>query len=238
VGYAPNLDKTQKRNECRRTGLILDAGVLSESAKCNTGVVDELQRWAYQEPSCPADIFERGACLIEGTGSPPHEANARALAEHGFASWAMLADAHRVHILAQLRALAPSDGDCVQRLLTATLAFLDTAHWHEAIQIGWTMTELFGVLPVAPVGRVDGHGLVPSIALSQLPGGEIVSIEDHGAVMQFRSGSCLTFYRGKPAIDHAVPWWTCEEITGLGDGTGRSKTVGVHACVPIAVPGQ
>jgi hypothetical protein len=216
----------------------LTTKVLEELASCKADVVVELHRWSTKEPCCPADIFERGACLIEGTGSQPHEADARALAEHGFASWAMLAQAHRTHILAKLHGLPPSDGACVQRLVRTTRAFLNTNHWHEAIRAGWTMIELFGVLPNAPVLRVDGHGLVPSIALSQLPGGEIVSIENHGAVMQFRSGSRLTFYRGKPAIDHAVPWWACEEITGRADGTRRTTTAGVHACVPIGVSGQ
>jgi hypothetical protein len=236
AGVTLDLDDHDVLYRGPRTTLTTKA--LEELASCKADVVVELNRWSALEPCCPADIFERGAGLIESTGAPPHEADARALAEHGFASWAMLAQAHRTHILAQLHRLAPSDRVRFQRLVTVTRVFLDTSHWHKAIQLGWTMVELFGVLPHAPVVRVDGHGLVPSLALSNLAGGHIVSIEDHGAVMQFRSGSRLTFYRGKPAIDHAVPWWTCEEITGRADGTRRTTTAGVHSCVPTPVSGQ
>ena len=227
------LDLEDGNVRCCGPRATLTTQVVEELVSCKADILVELQRWSAQEPCCPADIFE-----IVGARLPSHEATARTLTEYGFASWAILAHAHRTHILAQMRGLAMSDSVHVQRLVTATRAFLDTSHWHEAIQLGWTMTELFGVLPVAPVVRVDGHGLVPSIALSKLAGSEIVSIEDHGAVMQFQSGSPLTYYRCEPAIDHAVPWWACQEITGAADGTGRSTTVGVHACVPIAVSGQ
>lgn len=198
--------------------------VLDELSSFKPDVVVELHRWSAQEPCCPADIFERGAYLIESTGSLPHEADARALAEHGFSSWAMLAQAHRTHILAKLHGLPPSDGVRVQRLVTTTRAFLDTGHWQKAIQMGWTMIELFGVLPVAPVVRVDGHGLMPSIALSKLAGSEIVSIEDHRAVMQFRSGSRLTLYRCERAIDYAVPWWECTAIIDQPDRIAACKS--------------
>lgn len=134
-------------------------------------------------------------------------ADARAPADHGTTQWSAVADSHREHILARLDALPPASNDDGRRLLEITRSFLDSEHWPAAVAMGWSLLELFGIDPSAPLTCLDGHGLVTGLALSRLKGGCLETFAEHQAAIRCRSGSKVTYRRGSVAPDAAVPWW-------------------------------
>jgi hypothetical protein len=164
---------------------------------------------------CPSDVAERSTLIAEGDGCDPVAADARALDEHGYVSWSSLASAHRDRILAQLAKLPPPTDTHGHRLLHATRAFLESAYWELAVKLGWSLAELFGINPHAPLHYLGGEGLVTGLALSKVPGGRLVAIAEGHAIIQFRSGSTLTYRRFMPAMDTAVVWWECPALIGL-----------------------
>ena len=98
-----------------------------------------------------------------------------------------------------------------------TLAFVGTAHWVDAIRLGWPLVELFGINPHAPLVRVDGQGLVSGLALSRLNGGRLEAIAEDRATIRYRSGSQLTWRRGAVGLDAAELWWRCLSLIGGAD---------------------
>lgn len=70
----------------------------------------------------------------------------------------------------------------------------------EAIRLGWTAEDAFGVHPEAPGARVDCMGLVPLIS-----GGEVVSILADRASITMPGGSTLTYLR-RPRPAAVVLW--------------------------------
>jgi hypothetical protein len=80
--------------------------------------------------------------------------------------------------------------------------------------MGWPLLELFGINLYAPVVRVDGQALVPSLALSSMIGGRIKTIAQDHATIRYRSGSLLTYRCGMPGLDASVLWFECPEIIG------------------------
>ena len=109
---------------------------------------------------------------------------ARALAEAGHRGWSDLADAHRIEIEHQLAMLPPASTDHGRRPLKVTIAFLGTAHRHQAIRHGWPLIELFGICPRAPLVRIERRGLVSGLTLSKMNGGQLETIhEDHAAIL-------------------------------------------------------
>jgi hypothetical protein len=74
-------------------------------------------------------------------------------------------------------------------------------HWGlEAIRLGWTGLDLFGVHPDAPAARYDAMGLVPL-----LRGDAVVSMTSISAGIAPRSGGRLTYLR-RPRVGSVLPW--------------------------------
>ena len=128
------------------------------------------------------DEFEERAALIEYGASVP-----RAWAE-GFA---------------RLNCVNPIDGfspEAWRHLIDDSGVFLD--RWSgEAVGLGWTVADVFGVDPTAPAARFDRMGLVPLIR-----GGAVVAIDANSATIQTRTGGTLRYRRANVAGE-AAPLW-------------------------------
>jgi hypothetical protein len=119
--------------------------------------------------------------------------------------------------------------DEASRLASATLEFLATDHFREALRLEWTDVQLFGVCPAAPWVRVESWGLITGLALSphnrldsqgryhktKLDGG----LDTTGAMTITPTGSRFRFDRFHIGLDLAVPWW---ELCVLHDGTSKA----------------
>jgi hypothetical protein len=129
---------------------------------------------------------------------------------------------HKAELLAALRLPIPDEWLAgVARLRTMPVpAGLPAAWWRlllratdgfgpwagRAAALGWSTTDVFGVLPVRPLERVDGWGLVPAMG-----GKEIVALTDTGAWLRTRTGALQSFTRrDRPG---AVPLWQLPERT-------------------------
>lgn len=159
-------------------------------------------------PPCPAEVAERSAII----GEERPYAEAAALACHGLASWKALAEAHRVEIGVVLERLPPPSGWDGEALLRLTRSFLASAWFGQAVALGWSMLELFGINPHAPVSRVGEWGLVVTLSLTIDPGAEIESIAEDSAIIRSRSGAQITYPRFMPAMNACELWWKCTEI--------------------------
>ena len=176
---------------------------------------DDLLRF-LRLASCPAsasDIAERSAILEHDGGLFRQQADARALSEHGYATWDDLANAHRYAIrehFATLPRLAPQ-GD---KLRKGTLRFLNGEWFVSALTHGWDTLELFGVLAGVPV-RHEYHGLVPAMIMSPHPGVCLASVDDASAQFKYRSGSVLIYRRLslRQNLGVVAPWWNCPVLT-------------------------
>lgn len=73
-----------------------------------------------------------------------------------------------------------------------------------AAALGWSTTDVFGVLPVKPLERVDGWGLVPA-----LRGAEVVALTATSARLRTRTGGLQSFVRRVRL--GAVPIWQLPE---------------------------
>jgi hypothetical protein len=96
---------------------------------------------------------------------------------------------------------------------TAALTFARQWLW-QAIRLGWTPLELFGLHAVAPAARHDAKG----VAWILEGGGRVLAMTEGTAAIMAPTGSMLTFYR-RQAIDGAVlPWELTDrpEITACG----------------------
>ena len=76
----------------------------------------------------------------------------------------------------------------VMALADATTFLRDWGAQAEAL--GWAAEDLFGLDPVAPLGRYDAMGLVWMLA-----GQRVVTLTDEAAAIKASSGSLLKFYR-------------------------------------------
>jgi|SRR5215472_11759731 hypothetical protein len=90
----------------------------------------------------------------------------------------------------------------------------DTDHWRQVIALGWPLIWLFGVHAHAPAVRVDGQGLVLSLAWSNMLGGRLETITEDHAAIRYRSGSLLTYRCGARGLDASGLWWKCTAIVG------------------------
>ena len=76
----------------------------------------------------------------------------------------------------------------IMALADATIFLRDWGAQAEAL--GWAAEDLFGLDPVAPLGRYDAMGL-----LWMLEGQRVVALTDEAATIKASSGSLLKFYR-------------------------------------------
>ena len=167
---------------------------------------------------CPADVAERSAIIAEGDGCDHGEADERALGAHRFPSWSALADAQSAEILAELDRLPPSCGRDGERLLEMTRAFLESSWFKHAVEKGWSMTELFGISPHAPVTWVGDWGFVVTLALLINAGTKIESIAEDSAIFSTPSGTQNKWPRFRPALQDCMLWWECRQIIAMDDG--------------------
>jgi hypothetical protein len=162
---------------------------------------------AEAPPPCPSDVTERAAIIAEGNDCSREESDRRALAEHGFASWQTLAVAHAAHIQRALDRLPPLADRDAQRLADASRALLATPWFTQAVELGWSMPELFGVDAHAPKVRSEHFGLVPYLTWSALRGPKLVAISADGFTVETASGARLRGRRAPYIAARQVPWW-------------------------------
>ena len=84
----------------------------------------------------------------------------------------------------------------------------------QAVKLGWTEQELFGVLNHDETEviklRGDAKGVVPYVALAVWPGTRLESFAVTHAVIVTGSGAILR--RLKWAVSNAVPFWNCSAL--------------------------
>ena len=186
-------------------------------------------RLASFQHVCSVDIAENAARLEYEEGLTRDEADRRALGARGYSSWPALADTHPERTRRQLGRLPPPSSEHGHRLLGLTCEFLDTPHWQAAVALGWSLIELFGINPHAPLVRIDSQGLVIGLALSKLNCGRLEIIAEGHATIRYRSGSQLVWRRGASGLDAAVLWWECDALVGVdgpesADGAAVGET--------------
>ena len=89
------------------------------------------------------------------------------------------------------------------RIMDDALLFLPP-YGAEAMQMGWTTLDLFGVSGEAPWHRLDLMGLVPMIG-----GRTVVTLTERSARLKCTDATTQTFYR-KPDQAGRVPLWELE----------------------------
>jgi hypothetical protein len=112
-----------------------------------------------------------------------------------------------------IEAVTPPLGDKVARM---ALEFLDSEHAQQAVDLGWSELELFGIHRgdvKAGARRSDASGLVAFIALAQHTY-TILAIEENRAVIQTSGGATQTWPRRRPAEDLAIPFWEHSAFRG------------------------
>ncbi|MFA5952793.1 MAG: hypothetical protein WC807_21245 [Hyphomicrobium sp.] len=112
----------------------------------------------------------------------------------------------RENILARLSELAPTADRHVFRLKRVTRAFLETSLFADAVNAGWSDTELFGMPLYAPLVRVDQQGLISGLAVSALSGPKLTAISRTGARIDCLSGGVLRCTRASHSLC-GPPWW-------------------------------
>jgi hypothetical protein len=168
------------------------------SGKC----LSPLQNASAASPSlplCPADVAERVA-----RSRAPRSVTLAAL---GYATETAFAGAQRARLSAILDALPPIAERKAQRLAVVTRAFLEIPQFAQAVELGWSDLELFGLAWHAPEVRLAEQGLVSGLALSSLNSPKLVAIHADAAVIRCGSGAQLTYRRFTGNTDCAVPWW-------------------------------
>jgi hypothetical protein len=105
--------------------------------------------------------------------------------------------------LAALDKMAPLAGFSADRWTTMVKAMWRFGNQHamDALQLGWTVTDLFGLNPYAPATRVDGRGIATMLS----EGERVVKISSDAIVIEKPSGAHLTFRPNNGAP--SVPAW-------------------------------
>lgn len=164
-------------------------------------------------PPCPATVTERAALIEYGAGCARAEADTRALAEFGLASWRALADAHAGVIRPELDRLQAPTCREGYRLLKVTREFLTTEHWLRAVACGWPLLDLFGVHEHAPLVRIEAWGAIATLALSNLSPTGFAKITANEVVLACRSSATKLVHRaGSHGMRASVVWWRCASL--------------------------
>jgi TubC N-terminal docking domain len=161
---------------------------------------------------CPVDIVERISVLKED-GLRRTKAETLALAEAGFTSWSGYVQ-HRASCIEQILDWLPKpSGDRATSLFNVTPSFIGSPWFLRTTIAGWSDVELFGIGPRAS-GSVGEWGLVTHLALSSHRGSRLKGVTRDQATIACASGSTLTYYRFRPAMDISVPWWDSPSLFG------------------------
>jgi len=86
--------------------------------------------------------------------------------------------------------------------IAATMAAFADQYGAKAIQLGWTVEDLFGLNPYAPAARYDGQGLASLLR----KGDRVVMLTADAAVIERPSGSRTTFRRQADGAQSVVAW--------------------------------
>jgi hypothetical protein len=86
--------------------------------------------------------------------------------------------------------------------MVAAMAVFADQYGAQAIQLGWTAEELFGLNPYAPAARYDGRGLASLLG----KGDRIVMLTADAAVIERPSGSRTTFRRRPDGAPSVLVW--------------------------------
>lgn len=120
--------------------------------------------------------------------------------------------------IAMLRRDEPPPGFAMPRwemLVDAGQRLLD--RWgKQAVRLGWTTEDLFGVHPAAPAARYDVAGLVLFVH-----DGEVVTITEQTAAIRARDGNYLVYRRS--AQIGAVPIWSVVPPVVRAENEGRGQ---------------
>jgi hypothetical protein len=103
---------------------------------------------------------------------------------------------------AALAKMAPPAGFSADRWTTIVDAIrrCDSQHVVEAIRLGWTVEDLFGMNPYAPATRYDGRGVATMLSEDD----RVVALSSDAIVIE-RNGAKLSFRRNNGAP--SVPAW-------------------------------
>lgn len=100
------------------------------------------------------------------------------------------------------------------KLRRAALTFLDNAIADQALELGWSEPELFGVFDHEDAEVIklwpDAKGVVPYVALAVWPGTRLESFAACHAVIVTGSGAILR--RLKRGAPNAVPFWNSSAL--------------------------
>jgi hypothetical protein len=100
------------------------------------------------------------------------------------------------------------------KLRAAALGFLDSVIAVQAVKLGWTEQELFGVLNHDETEviklRGDTKGVVPFVALAVWPGTRLERVAASHAVIVTGSGAILRL--PKRAGSNVMPFWNSNTL--------------------------
>jgi hypothetical protein len=178
--YAAFLASILQRPDDRVIGVI-------EPAKSSPATA------ASQRIKQPAEVCSDGRDYTITPITPLHRQCARAALPQEIAEG-----------LAALDDMAPPAGFTAERWSGIVKAMVRFAYQYagEAVELGWTAEDLFGLNPYAPSTRYDGRGLATLLSESD----RILSLSADAAVIEGPSGSKLTFPRDRSAAP-SVPAW-------------------------------
>jgi hypothetical protein len=111
----------------------------------------------------------------------------------------------------KLVGLSIASGPWWANLRTACVASLCEQWMKDAVMLGWTDAELFGIHPCAPKSRIEAMGLVVAVASSKLrPPLRVADLSPADATIVTGTGARLTYRRFHPSIGR--PIWLLPEL--------------------------
>lgn len=177
-------------------------------------------------PPCPGDVHERAAALELKAGHSRDTAEGQALAEAGYGSWPAFVAAHASVINSHVADLPLPANRLGRRLHAETPDALASPWFAVALRAGWSIPELFGMWPDAPVIEIDRmkHGLFCGLILSPhrpQSAPKLVHLDSACFRVRYPSGSTLTGWRYRPDLTHATVWWKHPGVVGSDTRGGQ-----------------
>ena len=173
---------------------------------------------ARGHPSSQPHLIERSEPVDEVRQSDRRSARPCTNTGRGYTSPSTLAGAQRLHIVRSLDTLPTASDIKGHQLEAATRTFLESQWFSQALACGWSLDDLFGVDASAPLDEHEQWGLVVGLAWAPQASDSIALIDDHRAVIRFRSRATQKemhrVHKRLPATDGVVLWWECAALRG------------------------
>jgi hypothetical protein len=166
-----------------------------------------LKKGSIQNRSA-CDIFERSAIIADAEKCSALEADRRALAYAGFASFAEFARQEEARIRDLLDRLPGPTTYLGMRLRDCSLLFLQSRQFEGALQAGWTIDELFALGSPTEEGSM---GPIAAWALIHWPA-TLASITPSEVCLRKPSGRRIHIQRFRGELEHPGAWWEADEI--------------------------